>query len=278
MKLVCFNDYRLGVQSGAGVVDVTELVNEVPDAWKPLRMIRLIENFDALEPQLAQAAANGPAAPLDSVTLLAPLPRPGKVMAAPANYMRHVREMLAEDSPLAKIGLFLKASSAVIGPSQPIVLPYPDRRTDHESELVIVMGKRASKVSAEDALDYVFGYTCGLDITVRGDEDRSQRKSFDSFAPLGPAIVTADEVPDPQALEINLWVNDEHRQHAFTNDMRESCRNIVERMSGVMAMEPGDVIFTGTPEGVGPLAPGDAVRINISSVGEMTVAVAAGYA
>ena len=255
MKLVCFNDYRLGVQSGAGVVDVTELVNEVPDAWKRLRMIRLIENFDALEPQLAQAAANGPAAPLDSVTLLAPLPRPGKIMAAPANYMRHVREMVAEDSPLAKIGLFLKASSAVIGPSQPIVLPYPDRRTDHESELVIVMGKRASKVSAEDALDYVFGYTCGLDITVRGDEDRSQRKSFDSFAPLGPAIVTADEVPDPQALEINLWVNDEHRQHAFTNDMRESCRNIVERMSGVMAMEPGDVIFTGTPEGVGPLAP-----------------------
>ena len=275
MKLVCFDDYRLGVLSGDGVVDITDLVTDVPEAWKPLKMIRLIENFDALRGQIEKAAQSGPAAPLDSVKLLAPLPRPGKVMAAPSNYMRHVREMVAEDSPLAKIGLFLKASSAVTGPSQPIVLPYADRRTDHESELVMVIGKRASKVSAGDALDHVFGYTCGLDITVRGDEDRSQRKSFDSFSPLGPCIVTADEVPDPQALEINLWVNDDHRQHAFTKDMREDCRNIIERMSAVMTMEPGDVIFTGTPEGVGPLAPGDTVRINIEKVGEMAVAVVA---
>ena len=204
------------------------------------------------------------------------MPAPRKVYAQPVNYKAHSEEM--QNSPWSGTapqvatdqGMFLKASSAVSGPNDPIQLPYADRVIHHESELVMVIGKGGSQIPVDEALDHVFGYTCGLDITVRGPEDRSKRKSFDTFAPIGSCIVTADEVADPQGLEINLWVNEELRQHAFTRDMIVDCKNQIANMSWVARMEPGDLVFTGTPEGVGPVTPGDLVTINISEVGELS--------
>ena len=277
MRIVSFDDYRIGVlNAGDEVVDVTGVVPELPEEFKPLRIVLLIERWDTLRPQVEALAGSENGVPLSSVRLLPPVPAPRKVYAQPVNYKAHHEEM--QDSPWSGTapqvssdqGMFLKASSAVSGPNDPILLPYSDRVIHHESELVMVIGKGGSMIPVDEALSHVFGYTCGLDITVRGPEDRSKRKSFDTFAPIGACIVTADEVADPQDLEINLWVNEELRQHAFTRDMIVDCKNQIANMSWVARMEPGDLVFTGTPEGVGPVAPGDLVTINISQVGELS--------
>ena len=170
--------------------------------------------------------------------------------------------------------MFLKAPSSIVGPGATIRLPFADRRTDHEVELGVVIGRTARNVAAPEAMRHVFGYTGVLDITVRGDEDRSTRKSFDGFTPLGPFLVTADEVADPGALRLRLWVNGELRQDGNTGDMIWGIPRLVEYASRVMTLHPGDLISTGTPEGVGPLRPGDEVRIDIEEVGGMTVHVA----
>ncbi|MCH7482485.1 MAG: fumarylacetoacetate hydrolase family protein [Chloroflexi bacterium] len=277
MRLVSFDDYRIGVLTDAGVVDVTDVVPDVPAPLKSSRMLLLIEDWDALRPKVEAAAGKGKPVPLDSVRLLAPVPAPRKVYAQPTNYRAHVEEM--KDSPFAHggeavpadLGMFLKATSAVVGPADTIILPFPDRPIHHESELVMVMGKRGGSIPVEKALEYVFGYTCGLDMTVRGKEDRSKRKSYDTFAPIGPWLVTADEIPDPADLEITLWVNEEQRQHAFTKDMIVDCPNMIANMSWVATMEPGDLIFTGTPDGVGPVVDGDLVTINITKIGDLAL-------
>ena len=277
MRLVSFDDYQIGVLTeNDEVVDITGLIPELPAELQSFRMLLLIERWDGLRSKVEEMAAAGGGVPLASVSLLAPVPAPRKVYAQPTNYKAHSEEM--QGSPwggtapqvTADQGMFLKASSAVSGPNDAIQLPYSDRVIHHESELVMVIGKGGSMIPVEEALSHVFGYTCGLDITVRGPEDRSKRKSFDTFAPIGSCIVTADAIPDPQDLEINLWVNEELRQHAFTKDMIVDCKNQIANMSWVAKMEPGDLVFTGTPEGVGPVAPGDLVTINISDVGELS--------
>ncbi len=277
MRLVSFDDYRIGVLTDSdNVVDVTGLLPELPAEFEPMRMLLLIERWDGLRPQVGAMAASESGVPLNSVRLLPPVPAPRKVYAQPVNYKAHHEEM--QDSPWSGTapqvssdqGMFLKASSAVSGPNDSILLPYSDRVIHHESELVMVIGKGGSMIPVDDALSHVFGYTCGLDMTVRGPEDRSKRKSFDTFAPIGSCIVTADEIADPQDLEINLWVNEELRQHAFTRDMIVDCKNQIANMSWVARMEPGDLVFTGTPEGVGSVDPGDLVTINISQVGELS--------
>jgi 2-keto-4-pentenoate hydratase/2-oxohepta-3-ene-1,7-dioic acid hydratase in catechol pathway len=279
MKLVSFDDYRTGVVTEGGVVDVTSVVPELPRSLKPMRMLVLIEEWDTLRPQVEKLAASGRGVALDSVRLLAPVPAPRKVYAAPANYAAHSAEMEGSQwggqHHSGDYGMFLKAASSVSGPSDTVLLPYgPNRVNHHESELVAVIGRGGSDIPVGEALGRVFGYTCGLDITVRGPEDRSKRKSFDTFSPTGPWIVTADEVPDPAALEIKLWVNEELRQHCFTKDMITDTPNLISNMSWVTRMEPGDLLFTGTPDGVGPLVDGDLVTINISGVGELSVRVA----
>jgi 2-keto-4-pentenoate hydratase/2-oxohepta-3-ene-1,7-dioic acid hydratase in catechol pathway len=170
---------------------------------------------------------------------------------------------------------FVKASTSIAGPDGAIEKPFPDRRMDHEAELGVVIGPRASRVGRANALDHVFGYVPLLDITLRGEEDRSYRKSFDTFTPIGPAIVTADEVADPGALDIELTVNGEPRQKANTRDLIYDVPRLIELYSEAMTLEPGDVIATGTPEGVGPLEPGDEVVLTIESVGRLTMPVRA---
>jgi 2-keto-4-pentenoate hydratase/2-oxohepta-3-ene-1,7-dioic acid hydratase in catechol pathway len=168
---------------------------------------------------------------------------------------------------------FIKASSSVVGPDQPIRLPFPDRRFDHEAEVGVVIGAVASRVPRERAWDHVFGFVPLLDITMRGPEDRSYRKSFDTFTPIGPAIVTADEIADPADIEFELTVNGELRQRASTRDLIYDVPRLVELYSDVMTLLPGDLIATGTPDGVGEIEPGDEIVLTVGGIGRLTMAV-----
>jgi 2-keto-4-pentenoate hydratase/2-oxohepta-3-ene-1,7-dioic acid hydratase in catechol pathway len=207
---------------------------------------------------------------------LAPIVWPHNLFAYPVNYIAHQTEM-ASTHRADLNGYFLKATSSISGPQDPIVLPdLPSREIHHECELALIIGKAGRHISADAAPDYVFGYSCLMDITVRGKEERVMRKSYDTFTPIGPALVTADEVGDPSDLDMKLWVNDELRQHASTRDLIVDIPNMVALASSVSTLQPGDVIATGTPEGVGPIRGGDTVTIEIARVGRMTVPVVQG--
>jgi 2-keto-4-pentenoate hydratase/2-oxohepta-3-ene-1,7-dioic acid hydratase in catechol pathway len=152
-----------------------------------------------------------------------------------------------------------------------VVIRDSERRTDHEVELAVVIGRRANRVSRREAMAHVAGYAIGLDISVRGPEDRSFRKSPDSYSVLGPWLVTADEVPDPGSLDLRIEVNGQTRQHSNTRHMILSVAELIELASSMYTLHPGDVIFTGTPEGVSPIVPGDAIVATIGSIGSMSV-------
>ena len=282
MRFVVFDDYRVGVLAPDGVRDVTSVVPGWDPAPPQTFMNRLIANYDKLKPVLEAAAGKATPRPLDSVRLRPPLPAPMNVYAAPANYHAHIEEMRTNDdaprNSTRELGFFLKAPASISGPSDPIELPdRPGRRFDHEGELTFIIGKPARGVTRDRAMEYVWGYTCSLDITMRvglgRNEERSMRKSFETFTPIGPWITTADEVPDPNRLDIRLWVNDELRQDGSTAQMIVGVAELVERASAVVTLNPGDLYATGSPAGVGPIVPGDRVRIWIERVGEFTIPV-----
>jgi 2-keto-4-pentenoate hydratase/2-oxohepta-3-ene-1,7-dioic acid hydratase in catechol pathway len=291
MKLAVFDDGRVGIVEGEQLYDVSDAVPGIADGWPPVFMSRLIADWKRAEPCLRERRAAAKPIALGSVRLCAPIPFPGHVIAAPANYRKHVGELGERGITKAgnsanEIGFFLKTSSSVCGPDRPILLPRGSkRRFDHESELAVIIGRTGKDIPRERALEHVFGYSCLVDVTMRLEpgqppEERPTRKSFDTFTPLGPYLVTADEVGDAQALSNQLWVNGELRQSANTRDMTVGVAALIELISSVMTLHPGDVIATGTPEGVGPIKPGDSVRIAIERVGEMTLRVdeAADYA
>jgi 2-keto-4-pentenoate hydratase/2-oxohepta-3-ene-1,7-dioic acid hydratase in catechol pathway len=271
MRFVVYDNDRLGIVAENDVIDITDLVGESEgDPAGPLS--RLIQRgYDPTRLAPDQLAGR-PRRALASVRLSAPLPRPGKIIGAPVNYLDHKAEMSVPQT-IAEYGIFLKASSSVIGPGDSICLPYLDKRTDQEAELTVVIGRTARHVPVAEALNYVFGYSCGLDITVRSTEDRSTRKSFDTFTPLGPWVATADEVGDPHNLELSCWVNGELRQHANTRDLIFNVAELVAYTSSVMTLWPGDVLLTGTPAGVGPIANGDRLVVEIEKVGQLEVSV-----
>ena len=281
MRLLIFGDDRLGVAAGAGgVVDVTDLVY---DGVLPRdRMTALITSWPTVAGAVSDAAAGRPALDRAAIVVRSPL-RPSTILAAPVNYRLHQEEMggaegVYEGATVHDIDTyagFVESPSSVVGPDRPIALPFADRRVDYEGELGVVIGKTASRVSRADALGHVFGYVPLLDITMRGDEDRSYRKSFDTFTPVGPEIVTTDEVGDPGALELELRLNGELRQRASTRDLIHDVPRLIERYSEVITLEPGDLIATGTPDGVGPLQPGDEIDLSIGGVGRLRMAVAA---
>jgi 2-keto-4-pentenoate hydratase/2-oxohepta-3-ene-1,7-dioic acid hydratase in catechol pathway len=210
----------------------------------------------------------GPGAgmPLADVRLRAPVGDPSKIIAAPVNYRDHQTEM-SSDSHVGALGFFLKAPSSLLDPGGTIQLPYHDRRFDQEGELALVIGRTARRVSEQDALAYVFGYTGLLDITMRGGEDRSTRKSFETFTPMGPVLVTADEFGDPGDVRLRCWVSGDLRQDASTKDLIWDVARLVAYASSVTTLYPGDVISTGTPAGVGPVTAGDTVRLELSGLG-----------
>lgn len=273
MKLVLHNGGKLGVVRDGKVVDVSSIFAGRDIRFPLTQMHFAIEEFATLKPVLQKLAAENPGVPLDKVRLEAPMPSPTKVIGAFSNYKRHTVEMRGAGAVQAKPDILLKAPSSIVGPADAIVLPAIDRPIHHEPELTVVIGKKARNLTVENAFSAVFGYTTLLDITVREDGDRSRRKSYDTFTPIGPMIVTADEVPDPQDVGIKLWVNDELRQDARTSDMTFGIAQIIAYTSSVMTLYPGDVIATGTPEGVGPIKAGDTVTIDIEHVGRMAIPV-----
>jgi 2-keto-4-pentenoate hydratase/2-oxohepta-3-ene-1,7-dioic acid hydratase in catechol pathway len=282
MKLCRFGDNRLGLVTGDEVRDVTTALDVLPTARYPYPPHDvLIANLPALAARVGALAGNAPALALKDCTLLTPIANAGKVVAAPVNYKKHLDEARADPeihhqnqvAEIQRVGLFLKATSSVIGPSEGIVIRHPDRRTDHEIELAAVIGKTANQVTREQALDHIAGYCIGLDITVRGPEERSLRKSIDSYTVLGPWFVTADEVGNASELDLELTVNGEPRQKANTRDLVIGIADLIVFASSFYTLHPGDVLLTGTPEGVGPIKPGDTIDARISKVGAMQVAV-----
>ncbi|GIG39248.1 fumarylacetoacetate hydrolase family protein [Cellulomonas phragmiteti] len=270
MRLASTHDARLHAVLGDRSVDLTDALGLRPGPGGPL--LAFLEHGGSIAELQALDLDAWPSQPLDPRRLAAPIARPGKVVGAPVNYRDHQVEM-HEQRTIADYGVFLKASSSVIGPGEHIRLPYRDVRTDHEGELGVVIGRTARCVPPEHALDHVFGYTPVLDVTVRSGEDRSTRKSFDTFTPLGPWVTTADEVPDPGALELRCWVDDELRQHASTADLLYDVAELIAYTSHVMTLHPGDVIATGTPAGVGPIAAGQRVAVEIAGLGRLEVGV-----
>jgi 2,4-diketo-3-deoxy-L-fuconate hydrolase len=284
MRLCRFGTDRFGVVEGDQVRDVTAALADLPSHGYPFpRTDLLIERLPHLRARLQAAAQGAPALPASGQQLLAPIGNVGKVVAAPVNYKKHLEEARADSQihhqkqveEIQRVGLFLKATSSIVGPSQGVAIRHPDRRTDHEIELAAVIGKPADRVSAGNALDYIAGYCIGLDITVRGPEERSLRKSIDSYTVLGPWFVTADELPDPSALDLLLTVNGETRQKANTSDLIINVPELIEFASSFYTLMPGDVLLTGTPEGVGPIKAGDTIEASISGIGSMQVAVRA---
>jgi len=268
------------------VRDVTAALEVIPPAHYPFPAHdAFIAHLGDVVARARALAPSAPVLPLDSVRLLSPVANPGKLVAAPVNYEKHLAEVKSDDSlhqntaghtlTIQKAGMFLKATSSMAGAGDGVELRVPDRRTDHEVELAFVIGRTASRVRRADALRYVAGYTIGLDISIRGTEDRSFRKSADSYSVLGPWLVTADEIPDPGNLDLEISVNGERRQHSNTRQMTLGVPELIEMASAFYTLHPGDVVFTGTPEGVSPIEPGDEIVATIQSIGSMSVRVRA---
>ena len=275
MKIARFNGGRIGIVVGDTLRDVTAAAGIDPAEWPPVGPLRLIANFATLRDKLAAAAQTAPAIPLDEARLETPVPWPNTVIAYPTNYRDHAAEM-ASTTRADLQGYFLKANSSLSGPNDAIELPdVPGREVHHECEIALVIGKQGRQIPAERAMDYVFGYSCLLDITIRGKEERVMRKSFDTFTPVGPWIATADEIPDPTDLGMRLWVNGQKRQEATTRDLIVDIVQMIVLASSASTLYPGDLIATGTPAGVGPIRDGDRVTIEVDHVGRMSVAVVA---
>ncbi|OYX92584.1 MAG: fumarylacetoacetate hydrolase, partial [Novosphingobium sp. 35-62-5] len=276
MRLARFDSGRIGICIDNDIVDVTEICGVDTGEWPAVGPLRVIRDFASLKPQIEAALPSLVRQPLADVRLETPIPWPNKVIAYPVNYHAHGQEMQAQYRATNQ-GFFLKPSSSLSGPNDPVVLPHvPGREVHHESELGIVIGKQVRSLKREDWREAVFGYTCLLDMVVRGREERVFRKAYDTFCPIGPWIVTADEIAEPDQLQMNLWVGDELRQSANTRDLVLDIPGMIETASAVMTLYPGDIIATGTPEGVGPVKDGDTIRIVIDRIGEMRVPVVQG--
>jgi 2-keto-4-pentenoate hydratase/2-oxohepta-3-ene-1,7-dioic acid hydratase in catechol pathway len=273
MKLVRFDRDLIGVVRGNEVFDVTAAVDDLKGS--PLWMQRFCSEFDRRRPRLEAEADRQKGRPIDGVTLLPPMISPSKIIAAKANYHRHAMEMADRQSrPPSEPDVFLKAPSTLIGPGGIIRLPAGKELVEHEAELAVLLKRGGKDIKAADAMECVLGYSAFIDVSVREPSgDLSRKKSYDTFGPLGPCIVTADEIPDPHALSIRLWVNESLRQDGKTADMVLKISDLIEFSSKVMTLCPGDLIATGTPEGVGPLKDGDRVIIEIERIGTMSVSV-----
>ena len=284
MRLCRYDDNRIGLVRGSNVHDVSGILDLLPPLRYPAPFgDHLIANLDGLREGMERLADAAAPRPVEEVRLMSPVANPSKIIGTPANYLAHVEEA-RRDAEIAvynagrqrtveQQGLFLKASSSLVGPSEGVTIRFPDRRTDHEAELGVVIGRKTGPVAEADALGVVAGYAIALDMVVRGQEDRSYRKSPDSYAVLGPWLVTADEVGDPSALDFSLHVNGELRQAANTREMIVGLARQISWASSVYTLYPGDIIMSGTCQGVSPVKPGDVMTVAFERIGEMTVPV-----
>lgn len=284
MRLCRYNEDRLGIIENGRVRDVTAALSVLGASTYPFPSHDvLIAHLSAVMEEVRMLPAGDIGLRLEDVRLLSPVANPGKLVAAPVNYQAHLDEAIADEATFSRAhvrriqetGLFLKATSSLIGAGTAIKLHHPDRRTDHEIELAVVIGQGGRDIPVERALEHVAGYSIGLDITIRGPEERSLRKSIDTYSVLGPALVTADEIGDPSGLELLLTVDGEERQRANTRDLILDVPALIAFASSFYTLHPGDVIFTGTPEGVGTILPGQRIVATIERVGTIVVDVVA---
>jgi 2-keto-4-pentenoate hydratase/2-oxohepta-3-ene-1,7-dioic acid hydratase in catechol pathway len=289
MRLCRFGDGRLGVVENSIVRDVTAALEVLPSYRYPFPAHDVfIANLDQVVARVRSIAASSPSVPVAGLKLLSPVANPTKIIAAPVNYQKHLDEVKgdvqlhqntqAHTITIQKAGLFLKANSSLVGPGEGVALRHLDRRNDHEVELALIIGKQANNVSKSEALNYVAGYSIALDITIRGTEDRSFRKSPDSYTVLGPWLVTRDEISNPDELDLGISVNGEVRQNSNTRYMILGPAELIELASSFYTLYPGDIISTGTPEGVSPIVPGDTVVATVEKIGTMEVKVRAASA
>ena len=271
MRLVFFDDFRLGVLQGDGVVDVSEAVRDIPHAGAHDVINGVIARFGEYRGRLEAAAGRGAARPLARVRIRPPLPRPVNVVCMAVNYMED-----GTRSEPAPINAFMKSPGAIIGPGDTMVLPdVPATIFEGEAELAVVIGRRASQVSAADAMSYVFGYTNFIDGSARGLPPAGntfyQMKSRDTFAPIGPALVTADEVADPHRLQIRLSVNGSVKQNFNTSDMAHKIPRCIEWVTSIHTLEPGDILATGTNHrGLSAFMNGDVIELETEGLGRLS--------
>ena len=274
MKLVLFDDYRPGVLDGDSVRPLDELIGLLSSGRPQDRIVEVIRRWPELRPEIESRLQSGSGTPLADVRLRAPLPRPGKIICARANY----RE--GSDREPWPMDAFLKSPEAVIGPGDTVVLPERQHPVfQHEAELAVVIGTEATNVAADQVMDHVFGYTGFMDISARKGIGRPDGasflgKSYNTFAPLGPAIVTADEIPDPHTLQVRYWVNGDIRHDYNTSDIEHGVPEFLEFITSVMTLCPGDVVAMGTNhQQIGPVQDGDEAVLEIDGIGRLTVNV-----
>jgi 2-keto-4-pentenoate hydratase/2-oxohepta-3-ene-1,7-dioic acid hydratase in catechol pathway len=274
MKFVTYDGGKTGLIKGDGVVDISSLCSGSGQA----AMASLISNYDSLKGDLEKLGKDGTATPLSSVKLNAPLPRPSKILAMGGNFLEN-----GAKQPAPMWG-FTKSLDAVLAPGGTVVLPDVDANIfHHEAELVLVFGKNGKDIKSSEAMDYVFGYTCGLDVSARiftgtpaaprvpNTLHISPAKSYDTFAPMGPYIVTKDEITNPQHLHVELRVDGELRGDYNTDDMGHSIEDSIEFVSSIEAVSPGDVLYLGTNhQGLGAMQDGDSIEITIEQVGNFS--------
>jgi 2-keto-4-pentenoate hydratase/2-oxohepta-3-ene-1,7-dioic acid hydratase in catechol pathway len=281
MKLVLFDAPKSqapkpGVITDSGIVDISDLVEQGVTPQET--MVSIIDRFDELKPQIERFVSTASALDPSIIQLCAPLPRPGKILACIGNYWEHAQR---EAKPL---NMFMKNPDAVVGPGGTICLPNFTEPWSfmHEAELAVVVKGPAKEVPRDRWRDAVFGYTCLIDVTARGEGRFTWPgppmswlgKSFDTFAPIGPCIVTADEIPDPSQLHVQFWNNGELRHNYLTNDMEHPVSEIIEFASRIMTLRSGDLLACGTNhEGLGFLQEGETVEICIHGIGRMTLNV-----
>ena len=258
---------RLGLMDDVGIRDVTEVTQALPSLRWPLPPgDQLIADLGTLRPRMERVAANAPLIRREAVQLLSPVANPGKFVCGVGNWSHH-------KAPLGMLGFLFKATSALAGEGEGVHVRWPDRKTLHEPELAIVIGRTCTNVSEAEALEYVAGYTCALDMTMKEEKEfYCFCKSFDTYGLLGPCLVTTDEIPDPSALTYRFWVNGELKGERSFGDLTGSPAQLVAFASTAMTLHPGDVIFSGAAD-VGPVVPGDVMTLEIPRVGRMNVPV-----
>ena len=270
MKLAFFDDYKLGVVKGDSIVDVSSAVRDIPHLGPHDLINGLIAKFGEYRKRLEDAAASGSGKPLSGVKLQAPLPKPGNIVCMAVNYMENGTRK--EPAP---INAFHKSPNSVIGDGDTMVLPdVPATIFEGEAEVALIIGKKASGVSAGQAMSYIFGYTNFIDGSARGLPPSGntfyQMKSRDTFCPIGPYIVTADEIADPHRLQVKLWVNGELKQSYNTSDMAHKIPRCIEWVTSIHSLDAGDILATGTNHrGLSGFQNGDRIEIETEKLGRL---------
>jgi len=276
MKLVFFDEFVPGLLKGDKVVNITEPLGGLKSTNGQETLQNIMDNFDSLKSELDSYAKKNEGSPLSEVRLRQPVPKPQKILCMIGNYKEGVKR------DIRPIDTFLKSPETIIGPNDTVVLPKREHPIfHHEAELGLVIGKKAHDVTQDNAMDHIFGYTAFVDVSARGGIGKAGAgagsffgKSYATFGPIGPCIVTKDEISDPQMMAIKLWVNGQLRHDYNTDDMEHPIKEIIEFTSSVTTLMPGDIIACGTNhQGLGPLQDGDSATIQISGIGEFSFKV-----